>query len=112
MSLRYHISSRVRIASPTCRSKFRVRRVIMSPMTRRRRILVSLAVAAVAAWGLWLAPLQRPRAILRHVDPDRVWFSPDSQLVATGEVGGEPGTTRVPLWYVVDGRPAAALYTG
>jgi WD40 repeat protein len=78
-----------------------------------RRILASVAVAGLAAWGLSLAPLVRPRAVVSDVDVStyKFWFSADSRLFGTNDYVKELGY-RLRVFRVTDGQPVAFLYAG
>ncbi|GEM_PF-6265951 len=82
-------------------------------MIRRKRIIASLAIAGLTAWGLWLAPLERPRAHVSDADAHTFsfWFSPDSRLFATKDYGPDK-RTRLRVFGVVDGQLVALLYQG
>src|SRR5262249_36521612 len=85
----------------------------------RRRMFASLLVGVAVAWGMFLAPLQWPRATLPG--PERVnptpsfFFSPDSLLLVTVHlqprpeqgVSGNFGCAR--LWDAVNGKLLAVL---
>jgi WD40 repeat protein len=85
----------------------------------RRRLIASLLVGAAVAWGMFLAPLQWPRATLPG--PERVnpapsfFFSPDSRLLVTVHLQPRPeqgmsgnfGCAR--LWDAVNGKLLAVL---
>src|SRR5438067_2180049 len=78
-------------------------------MSRRKRLVISLIVAGLAAGGLWFAPLQRPRAVIEGAPIGfGVWFSPDSRLVAAKDYRGK-NAGRVRVWQVEDGAPVASL---
>jgi WD40 repeat protein len=71
-----------------------------------RSLFVGLAVGGLAAGGLWLAPLQRPRAVVSDCDVHtfKFWFSPDSRLFATQDRG-----SRLRIFRVVDGQLVSRL---
>src|SRR5262245_40585356 len=57
-----------------------------------RRFLTSLLVGTAVAWGMWLSPLQRPRATLArpaNANPHpSIFFTPDSRNIVS--VGVDP----------------------
>jgi WD40 repeat protein len=71
-----------------------------------RSAFISFAVAGLAAGGLWLAPVQRPRAVVSDADVHtfKFWFSPDSRLFATQDPG-----PRLRIFRVVDGQLVSHL---
>jgi WD40 repeat protein len=86
----------------------------------RRRLLASLLVGVAVGWGMWLAPLHRPRAVLPAsegaIGAPFCYFSPDSSdLVTIHKVEpdlekqevGERGL--VQLWDAGSGRRRAVL---
>src|SRR6266581_4877014 len=85
----------------------------------RRRLIASVLVGAAVTWGMFLAPVQWPRATLpapKRVNPaPSFFFSPDSRHLVTVHLQPSPERARpgnvgcAQLWDAGNGKLLAVL---